>query len=64
MLVDQPYQGRGIGTRALTRLRRQFPGYTWSTSAQYSWARSFWQLTASRSGGGYGEGSACEHIDS
>ena len=64
MSVDADYQGRGVGTRALRCLRREYRGYTWSTSAQYSWARTFWQMTSRRTGGGYQVTSPCEHLES
>jgi hypothetical protein len=57
-------RGCGVGTRALKCLRREYRGYTWSTSAQYSWARTFWQMTSRHAGGGYQEASPCEHLKS
>lgn len=64
MSVDADYQGCGVGTRALKCLRREYRGYTWSTSAQYSWSRTFWQMTARRAGGGYQQASLCDHLES
>jgi GNAT superfamily N-acetyltransferase len=63
MSVYDPYQGCGIGTQALASLRKKFPGYRWSTSSQYTTARTFWQRTSRAAGGGY-EAAAdpCEHI--
>jgi len=61
--VDETHQGVGIGSRALAHLRAQVPGYRWSTTGQYITARTFWQRTARRAGGGYEVSGHCEHID-
>jgi hypothetical protein len=61
--VYEPYQDRGIATRALADLRAEVPGYRWSTSGQYSTARTFWRRTSRQAGGGYETAGPCEHID-
>lgn len=61
--VYEPYQGRGIASLALADLRAEFPGYRWSTSGQFSTARTFWRQTSRRAKGGYDTAKPCEHID-
>lgn len=60
--VDQPYQDRGIATRALWAVRAEVPGYRWSTSGQELTARTFWQRIARRAGG-YQTAKPCQHIN-
>jgi hypothetical protein len=62
MSIDEPYQDRGIATRALADLRAEVPGYHWSTCGQRHTARTFWQRTARRAEGGYQTSKPCEHI--
>lgn len=65
--IDEPYQGRGIATRALALTRSLHPGCRWCTSGQYVTARTFWARVARKSGERYlppdKQLSPCTHID-
>lgn len=65
--VDEDYQGRGLGTRALELVRAQAPGYQWCTTSQDDTAVTFWQRIARRTGDAYtdddGDLKPCPHMN-
>ncbi|WP_195103422.1 hypothetical protein [Nocardia blacklockiae] len=63
--VQKNLWGHGIATRALAYLRDQLPGYAWQTSRHKPTAKSFWLLTAERTGAAYADTTpdrTCEHL--
>lgn len=59
--TDEPFQGRGIATRALRLIRHGNEGYRWTTSGQRLEARSFWRRMGRR-WSGYEMGDTCSHL--
>lgn len=60
-------QRRGLGTRVLTQLRAELPGYCWCTTAQDSSSAPFWRRIQQHYPGEYcvaGQGpvAPCSHI--
>jgi GNAT superfamily N-acetyltransferase len=60
--IDDDYQGRGLGTRALRQAIATHPGHTWITSGQYDSAKTFWKLAAKRTGAKLAERQPCQHL--
>ena len=62
--IDGAAKGYGIGTRAVLKLYRRYPGLTWYTTTQYDTAGTFWQKIARRTDGAFTENhdGACDHM--
>lgn len=62
VVVDSDYQGINLGTRLVLQAHAYHPGYTWSTTAQYLTAGTFWPQMARRTGAAFTAASGCPHM--
>ncbi|MET9954362.1 N-acetyltransferase [Streptomyces sp. NPDC006339] len=59
VVLDEPYHGTGLGTRALSHLRARYPGFTWRTTLDRRFTRDLlrrMRVPMARAGGN------CTHV--